>query len=338
LIRRILNFRSNGSTDDVRTCRSPTHFEVEIQSFVTMASLLQIACLLALTATSYGFTTRYGSQNVIKGSPKTPNALQTAPISPPRSSTRLFMGWGPDPVWSTATVQVAPEPACRSGICVKLSVAVPPETAASYTTGGQYVQVRANAQDEKPLFLAIASPPNPENASFEFLIKKTENNAWITDASLDTALDISQVLGNGFNMADEWDSLKYDFPTQNVLLLANGSGLAPIRASLPAATKDRTNTRLYYGVRDAADLCFVDEYTQWQDKDYYGLEVVPVVSQPSVDWQGRTGYVQTALEEDGIAVPRNTGVLICGVKGMAEASRERLVQAGVYESRVLFNF
>ena len=42
---------------------------------------------------------------------------------------------------------------------------VNPETAAEYKVPGQYVQVRLN-EDTKPLFLAIASAPSPENAKF----------------------------------------------------------------------------------------------------------------------------------------------------------------------------
>jgi hypothetical protein len=35
--------------------------------------------------------------------------------------------------------------------------------------------------------------------------------------------------------------------------------------------------------------------------------VVPVMSNPTGAWSGKKGYVQAALKEDGVRVPRNTG-------------------------------
>lgn len=68
------------------------------------------------------------------------------------------------------------------------------------------------------------------------------------------------------------------------------------------------------------------------------MQVVPVLSQPSPEWQGRSGYVQTCLEEDGVPIPRNSGALLCGMKGMAESVTDVLTKAGVFEGRVLTNF
>ncbi|KAG7352129.1 oxidoreductase FAD/NADP-binding domain containing protein [Nitzschia inconspicua] len=256
------------------------------------------------------------------------------------TSTVLFMGWGPEPVWSTATISTN-DAANQSGDSVAISVSVPPETAQEYTIPGQYVQIRLN-EDTKPLFLAIASPPSPENAAFEFLIKKTEGNEWMTSATPGTALQISQVLGGGFPIAENIDGFKYDFPTQNILLFAAGSGIAPLRAAIESGqlgvaqsgSGGRT-ARLYYGVRTEEDLCFVDKFSQWEAS---GVQVVPVLSQPGDGWAGRTGYVQNCLEEDGVPIPRNSGALLCGMKGMAESVTDILTKAGVFEGRVLTNF
>ena len=54
--------------------------------------------------------------------------------------------------------------------------------------------------------------------------------------------------------------------------------------------------------------------------------------------RGRSGYVQTCLEEDGVPIPRNSGALLCGMKGMAESVTDVLTKAGVFEGRVLTNF
>ena len=250
----------------------------------------------------------------------------------------LYMGWGPEPVWSSAKV-TSNTPACPSEQCVSVVLEINPESAKEYTVPGQYVQVRLN-EDTKPLFLAMASPPphDSENASpFEFLIKKTDGNEWITSIAPGTSLQVSQVLGGGFPVQDNLDGFKYDFPTQNVLFFGVGSGIAPIKAAVESGSvvTDGRSARLYYGERTPQDLCFTDLFQEWEQM---GVEVVPVLSQPPDSWEGRTGYVQNALEEDGVPIPRNSGALLCGMKGMAESVTEILSKAGVFEGRILTNF
>jgi NAD(P)H-flavin reductase len=256
-----------------------------------------------------------------------------------RSPNVLFMGWGPEPIWAPAQI-VANEFACSSGICVSVTVDLGnTDQAKEYTIPGQYVQLRLN-EDVKPLFLAIASPPDTESTSFEFLIKKTETNEWLTSASTSTAVQISQVLGKGFPIEENVNSLKYDFPTQNVMLFAAGSGIAPIKAAIESGqlltgSSGGRSARVYYGVRTPDDLCFVEDFGKWEAS---GVEVVPVLSQPPSSWGGRSGYVQNALEEDGVPIPRNSAALLCGMKGMADSVKDILLKAGVFDGRVLTNF
>lgn len=266
-----------------------------------------------------------------------------------RDSSALFMGWGPDPIWTTA--KVAANIDCSpSGQFVQVTVDVASDVIAEYNVAGQYVQLKENdSEDAKPLFLAIASPPSSDEEStdtkMEFLIKKTDSNGWITSASDSTEVYISQVLGGGFPMEENFEGFKYDFPCQNVLLFANGSGIAPLRAAIESKElnvaqpgKGGRSARLYYGVTTPSDMPYADKFKEWEEK---GVEVVPVVSRPEEcddEWNGRTGYVQNALEEDGVPIPRNTGALLCGVKGMAESVKDLLSRAGVFEGRVLTNF
>jgi NAD(P)H-flavin reductase len=262
------------------------------------------------------------------------------PVVGPHYQHVLFMGWGPEPIWSQANV-VANDVACTSGACVSIAVDVGnTDITKEYTIPGQYVQLRLN-EETKPLFLAISSPPNGESCIFEFLVKKTDTNEWLTDASIDTAVQVSQVLGGGFPIEENLNSLKYDFPTQNVMLFAVGSGIAPIKAAIESgqlrtgSNGGGRSARVYYGERTPGDLCFTDHFARWEAA---GVEVVPVLSQPPSSWGGRSGYVQNALEEDGVPIPRNSGALLCGMKGMAESVKDVLLKAGVFEGRVLTNF
>jgi len=64
---------------------------------------------------------------------------------------------------------------------------------------------------------------------------------------------------------------------------------------------------------------------------------VSITVEISSDYEGRSGYVQKALEEDKIA-NENSGVLMCGMKEMAEAVKCVCIEAGVLEKRILTNF
>jgi NAD(P)H-flavin reductase len=104
-----------------------------------------------------------------------------------------------------------------------------------------------------------------------------------------------------------------------VLLMACGTGLAPIAAAIESNTlglKEKNYNALYerkgllyIGAKTPAHLPFQKKYKEWQDK---GITVIPVLSQPPPDWKGRTGYIQDALREDSAKTPRNTGALLCG--------------------------
>lgn len=179
-------------------------------------------------------------------------------------------------------------------------------------------------------------------ATWEFLVKETEFNSWIASAPPGAAISVSQIMGSGFPISDEVDGFKYDFPTQNLLLFATGSGIAPIRSAIESGrlgiSGGRTCT-LYYGVRTPDDLCYVSKFPEWEGG---GVSVVPVISQPeesaTTTWMGRTGYVQNALEEDGVPIPRNSAALLCGVNGMCDGVKAMLLESGVFEGRVLKNF
>lgn len=302
-----------------------------------MKFILQSVVVLGLGALFTGRERTVAAFSVTGRSVATPSFITNRVVNVDRSrSTTLYMGWGPDPVWKEVTV-LSNDDASKS--CVSVTLKVDEETRKGFEVPGQYCQVAAADPDSKPAFLAVASAPNAEATDeFEFLIKRTDNNGWITDAEPGTVLRCSQVMGSGFKIEEELNSLKYDFPTQNVLLFAAGSGIAPIRSAIESGqlkTGSGRTARLYYGVRSTNDVAYIGKFAEWES---LGVEVVPVVSQPTDSYQGRSGYVQTALEEDGVAIPRNSGALLCGMKGMVEAVKSILDGAGVFEGRMLTNF
>jgi len=309
------------------------------------------ATLLAVSVEVYAFAPSSISRGAAGVSTTTTSPIQypaTNKYEARQSLSQLFMGWGPDPIWESATI-TSTSAASASGNFVGLKVDVSADLVEAYKVPGQYVQVKQDINDEegKVLFLAIASAPGAETegSSIEFLVKKTDSNDWITNVDDGTAIAVSQVLGGGFPIEEEMSGFKHDFPLQNCLLFANGSGIAPIRAAIESGQlnigkpgEGGRTARLYFGCTTPADMPYLTKFREWETN---GIEVVPVISRPEEcegEWTGRTGYVQNLVEEDGVAIPRNTGALLCGVKGMAESIKDLLTTAGVFESRVMTNF
>jgi NAD(P)H-flavin reductase len=140
---------------------------------------------------------------------------------------------------------------------------------------------------------------------------------------------MSQVMGGGFPVAD-----KLDDSVENVLLFAAGSGISPIRSVIESSVLDGRNVHLYYGARTPNHLAYADKFDAWAAA---GVKITPVISQPSgTGWDGATGYVQDVAKADG--VPEGCGILMCGMKGMAEAVKALASDSGVAEERVLTNF
>jgi CDP-4-dehydro-6-deoxyglucose reductase len=114
--------------------------------------------------------------------------------------------------------------------------------------------------------------------------------------------------------------------TKPVILVASGTGFAPIKAIVEHALHQemRRPMTLYWGCRVRADL-YLDELAQgWQREGR--LRYVPVLSDalPSDNWTGRTGLVHRAVMED---FPDLSGhqVYACGAPVMVDASRRDFV-------------
>ena len=107
------------------------------------------------------------------------------------------------------------------------------------------------------------------------------------------------------------------------LLLASGTGLAPIKA-LVEQLRDSGDTRplqLYWGCRSRADL-YLHDWALQAAAEMPQLRYVPVLSEPRPEdgWTGRTGLVHEAVMADW---PDLSGhqVYACGAPVMVEAAQ-----------------
>jgi len=117
-----------------------------------------------------------------------------------------------------------------------------------------------------------------------------------------------------------------------IVLLASGTGLAPIKAILEHMRSKRIErpTVLYWGCRSRADL-YLHDWVEQAAKDAPNLRYVPVLSEPKAAdaWAGRRGLVHEAVMAD---LPDLSGhqVYACGAPVMVDAAqRDFMARCGL---------
>lgn len=116
---------------------------------------------------------------------------------------------------------------------------------------------------------------------------------------------------------------------KNLLIVAGGIGLAPLRPVLQEVINERDSfgaVEVLYGARIPDELLFTAEYAAWRRA---GIEVrLTVDAVPSgVKWQERVGVV-TELFKDMSAQPAETTVFTCGPEIMMSFAIKGLLARG----------
>ncbi|MFZ3232196.1 MAG: FAD-binding oxidoreductase [Patescibacteria group bacterium] len=108
-----------------------------------------------------------------------------------------------------------------------------------------------------------------------------------------------------------------DTPAHKVLV-ATGTGLAPMIAMLEAAPAETKKT-VVFGVRNEEDLFYAEKLRMFEN-----TEVVITVSRPSDSWTGKSGRVTDHLS----CVTPESEVYICGNPDMVESVVKAMESAG----------
>lgn len=111
-----------------------------------------------------------------------------------------------------------------------------------------------------------------------------------------------------------------------VLLLATGTGIAPLNALLEHAVDigTRSPVTLYWGARAASDLYLRDHFMAMVERLPW-FRFVPVVSRADAAWAGRRGHVQDVAASDHPGL-RDARVYACGQAAMVAGARALLVE------------
>ena len=98
----------------------------------------------------------------------------------------------------------------------------------------------------------------------------------------------------------------------NILLIAGGLGLAPLRAPLYWIAEHRDEYKdvsLLYGTKDPPSMLFTYEYAEWEKVNHINL--LTIVDRGDKNWTGRTGLITELFKEMTID-PDLTFAIVCG--------------------------
>ena len=176
------------------------------------------------------------------------------------------------------------------------------------------------------LFSITSSPTNTEYV--EFSIKKcgcvTE---WIHGVEVGQQITVRGPYGNGF-------PVETAFKGQDMLFIAGGIGLAPLRSVINYVRHYRNNygkVVIVYGARSKDDLVDIDEIkNEWVNEP--NTEVYLTIDRPQDGWDGHVGFVPAYVKELGLN-PNMTAVL-CGPPIMIKFTLAGLLELGFDKSRV----
>lgn len=121
---------------------------------------------------------------------------------------------------------------------------------------------------------------------------------------------------------------------QDVLLIAGGLGLAPLRAPIFHVTENRPEYRdvhILYGTKDPSQLLFDYQYDEWSRVHDCKLQII--VERADEDWTGQVGLITQLLDDIAID-PDETWAIVCGPPVMFKFVCDKLSQMGVPMDRI----
>ena len=193
---------------------------------------------------------------------------------------------------------------------------------------GQFVMVSLPGIGEAPISLAAIPGEGTPEGTFELLVRKAGRLTNLVTRLV--AGDLLFVRGP-YGRRVAWDQ----FEGSNLMLIAGGLGLAPLRPFVRRALIRRERFRhidVLIGARNPEELLFRDDLASWKARRD-DVRVLLTVDAASDGWNGRIGVITTLFDQvhpdtdDAVAV-------MCGPPVMYRHAIRRLLAMGFYENRV----
>ena len=174
---------------------------------------------------------------------------------------------------------------------------------------------------------SITSSPT-ERRYQEFSIKRCGHlTTWLHGMEEGQEICIRGPYGNGF-------PVDTDFKGKDMLFIAGGIGLAPVRSVINYCRAHRENygkMDIVYGSRSKEDLCFLKEIQgEWMDTP--NCDVWLTIDREEEGWDGHVGFVPNYVQELNFSTDKIC--VICGPPVMIHFTLQGLMKLGFTESQI----
>ena len=153
---------------------------------------------------------------------------------------------------------------------------------------GQFLMLEVPGYGEVPISI---SSDNSNHEFVELCIRKAGHvTSAMFEARQGAIVSIRGPFGTSFPMEAMEGS--------NVLLVAGGLGIAPIRAPLYWISNHRDkykNVYLLYGAKEPSQLLFSYQFEEWQKVS--NVHLMTIVEKPDESWKGNTGMITELFKE-----------------------------------------
>jgi NAD(P)H-flavin reductase/ferredoxin len=197
------------------------------------------------------------------------------------------------------------------------------ESAIDYRAG-QYFEFLLPGVTPDRCFSAAS---RPGTTRLEFHVRHYRGGR-VGEALASGALAAGDILGlrgpfGGFHLSDDDE--------RPAILIAGGTGLAPIKAMLDDAFAcgRRRKMRFFYGAREAAELYHEPTFAAWA-RDHADFGFVPVLSAepPQSSWSGARGLVTDSVAA-ALSDAFGAEAYLCGPPPMIDAAAALLTSRGI---------
>lgn len=191
---------------------------------------------------------------------------------------------------------------------------------------GQFVQVFVPGVGEAPF--SISSSPTREGP-FQLCIRAVGN---VTNAIHD--LEIGDTVGVRGPFGQTCDFERFE--NNDLLFVAGGIGLAPLRSMIDYVIANRTrfgDVTVLYGCKEPAEILFPNDIEVWMESDTIDFQMTVDEVPEDQEWDGHVGVITTLMP--GLQVdPETTYAIVCGPPVMFQFVQQQLDELAVPHDQV----
>lgn len=201
---------------------------------------------------------------------------------------------------------------------------------------GAYIQLEVPPYEltDAPVYRAYSVASDPaDRRAFDLEIRYVPNG--ICTTYVHKHMNVNDIVT--FN--GPYGEFRLHDTQREILFVAGGSGMAPIRAILQemARTRNPRRARYYFGARSVRDLFLLDEMKRLESV-LPDFKFIPALSRPLPEdqWTGEQGLVTEVLDRQ-VSSLANTEAYLCGSPFLIDACIKVLTAKGLPESLIYYD-